>query len=426
MKTYVNASPELLNRLTARPSLDSEFLDDKIRAIFDMVQHNGDQALLEYTKLFDNVELDSLVADRTAMRSRARTVPQQLRRSINQASKNIAKFHSSQVKKAKKVETIPGVVCWQDTRPIDKVGLYIPGGSAPLISTVLMLAIPAQLAGCNEVVLCTPPDKNGKANPAICYAALQCGISSISLVGGGQAIAAMTIGTESVPRVDKIFGPGNQYVTTAKVFAQKYGVSIDMQAGPSEVMVIADTNANPEFIAADLLSQAEHGPDSQAVLLTNDSSVAKAVNESLAVQLEILTRQDIATKALAKSFCIIFESLDLAFEFANSYAPEHLILNIESPMRWLDKVSNAGSVFLGEYSPESAGDYASGTNHTLPTGGWARSFGGISIDSFVKQVSFQALTESGLKALAPTIEAIAYAEGLDAHARAVSIRLDAK
>jgi len=321
------------------------------------------------------------------------------------------------------VETVSGVTCWREARPIERIGIYVPGGSAPLISTVLMLGVPAQLAGCGLIVLCTPPNLNGAVNPAICYAAQKVGVNKLALVGGAQAIAGLALGTTSLPQVDKIFGPGNQYVTAAKMVAQKLGVAIDLPAGPSEVMVLADSSANPSYVAADLLSQAEHGPDSQVVLVSASLAIAARVQQELKRQLETLPRKEIATRALANSYSVVFPNLNKALSFANTYAPEHLILSIKRPDLGAAKVMNAGSVFLGNYSPESAGDYASGTNHTLPTGGVARSYGGVSLDSFVKKLTFQSLSLSGLKNLAPTIQTLAQAEGLEAHARAVSIRL---
>lgn len=425
MKVYRYPDPSQVNELIARPSIGAKKLDATIAWAFNKIAQSGDAALRELTLEFDEVDIGDVVCSSKGIRSSAKRVEPNLKKAINQAAANIRKFHVAQLQITNKIETVPGVTCWQEARPIDKVGLYVPGGSAPLISTVLMLGIPAQIAGCKEVVLCTPPDQNGQVDPAICYAALACGITRIARVGGCQAIAAMSLGTESVPQVDKIFGPGNQYVVAAKNNAQKYGVAIDMPAGPSEVMVIADGAANPEFVAADLLSQAEHGPDSQVVLLSADTELINSVKIELKKQLLLLPRSDIARQALSKSFCVLLKSINEAFQFANEYAPEHLILNIDKPETWTGAISNAGSVFLGALSPESAGDYASGTNHTLPTNGWARSYSGVTVDSFQTKLSFQFLTEYGLRNISQTVETLAKAEGLDAHARAVSVRINA-
>ena len=352
-------------------------------------------------------------------------VPSGLKQAIDTAYDNITAFHKAQAASLEpiEVEIMPGVRCWREARPVGRVGLYIPGGSAPLFSTVLMLGIPAQLAGCREVVLCTPPQADGSINPAICYAAGLVGVTRVFRVGGAQAIAALAFGTGSVPKVDKIFGPGNQYVTAAKLYAGRYGAAIDMPAGPSEVMVVADNSARPDFVAADLLSQAEHGPDSQVVLVCISAGIAKAVKSELDGQLQALPRKAIAKQALAGSFCIIFSDVDRALAFANTYAPEHLILSVTDSKKTALSVNNAGSVFLGNYTPESAGDYASGTNHTLPTNGWARTYSGLSLESFCKYVTFQSITQSGAKALAPTVMAMAGAEGLGGAQRAMEIRL---
>lgn len=424
MKRYSSPSKSLQARLCARPTLGSSRLDKSVASIFARVEANGDRALGVYTKQFDNVSLKEISVVPQEIAALATQVPKQLREAINTAYQNIQTFHRAQRLDVERqaIETMPGVVCWRESRAIDKVGLYIPGGSAPLVSTVLMLGVPAQIAGCKEIILCTPPNKDGSAEPAICYAAQLCGISKLYMVGGAQAIAAMAIGTKTIPKVDKIFGPGNQYVTAAKQYAARYGVAIDMPAGPSEVMVVADKSANPAFVAADLLSQAEHGPDSQVVLVTTENSVADAVQSEVSAQLADLPRKDIAKQALRNSFCLVVDDLSQALSFANAYAPEHLILSVKQPKQWSAKVVNAGSVFMGNYSPESAGDYASGTNHTLPTNSWARSYSGVSLDSFVKKVTFQKLTKAGLNLLAPTVESMAEAEGLTAHANAVRIR----
>ncbi|HEX7845219.1 MAG TPA: histidinol dehydrogenase, partial [Chitinophagaceae bacterium] len=342
---------------------------------------------------------------------------------IQQAKKNIETFHLSQKEESRKIETMPGVTCWRKPVAIEKVGLYIPGGSAPLFSTVLMLAVPASMAGCKEIILCTPPSKDGSVHPAILYSAQLCGVTKIFKTGGAQAIAAMAYGTETIPKLFKIFGPGNQYVTAAKQIVQQEGVSIDMPAGPSEVLVIADETAIPEFVAADLLSQAEHGPDSQVILLATKESIADAVKEAIKNQKEELTRKDITEKALQNSKTIVFENINEAIEFSNLYAPEHLIIACRNAETIAEKISAAGSVFLGNYSPESAGDYASGTNHTLPTNGYAAMYSGVSLDSFVKKITYQQLTKEGLKNISNTVMEMAAAEGLDAHKNAVAIRL---
>lgn len=420
MQTYNNPKKVQWEELVCRPSLGQSDLRTVCKSIFDAIARNGDQALADYTQQFDGVEARSLVCS-----PQNTTLDAELKEAIDVAYENIAKFHKAQVssKEPEVVETMPGVLCWREARPIEIIGLYIPGGSAPLVSTVLMLGVPAQLAGCKEVILATPPDKDGKVNPAIMYAAQKIGATKVVCAGGAQAIAAFALGTSSVPKVDKIFGPGNQYVTAAKQLAGEYGVAIDMPAGPSEVMVLADDTANPAFVAADLLSQAEHGPDSQVVLVALSRATINAVQDQLNKQLVNLPRAATAKAALSKSLCVYFDSLDQAMDFVNSYAPEHLILSVKNPEQAARTVVNAGSVFLGNYSPESAGDYASGTNHTLPTNGWAKSYGGVSVDNFVKQVTFQKLSKESLEALAPTIITLAQAEGLEAHAAAVSIRL---
>lgn len=426
MKVYKDMPKDEWEQLCARPAIKSDDLEALCEEVFDAVQKDGDKAVLSYTKKFDSVELESLVMSAATIDELARKISTQLKNAVDMAYENIKKFHKSQKLQPKQIETTDGVMCWQESRPVEKVGIYVPGGSAPLISTVLMLGVPAQLAGCKEVVLCTPPNKDGLINSAICYAAQKVGVTKIAMVGGIQAIAALTCGTKSVPKVEKIFGPGNQYVTAAKQYAMKYGVAIDIPAGPSEVMVVADDSAEPSFVAADLLSQAEHGPDSQVVLVTTNVTIFEKVRQELSTQLNRLPRKDIAEAALNNSFCIVLSDLNDCIDFANTYAPEHLILSINDSEALAKKVNNAGSVFLGNYSPESAGDYASGTNHTLPTGGWAKSYGGVSLDSFIKKVTFQQLTKSGLEKLGPAIEELARAEGLQAHARAVTIRTNAK
>ncbi len=417
-----------MQKLCQRSSLENRKLDSFIESVFANVRSERDMALLAYTKQFDSVELGSICMAASMIKLQAAKTPVKLREAIDVACNNITKFHKSQELDVNKetVETVPGVVCWRESRPIERVGLYVPGGTAPLVSTVLMLGIPAKIAGCEEIVVCTPPNSDGTIEPAICYAALKIGVTKLIRVGGAQAIAGLAFGTESVPKVDKIFGPGNQYVTAAKLYAMNYGVAIDMPAGPSEVMVVADQSAVPAYVAADLLSQAEHGPDSQVVLVATNDVIVRNVQAAIKLQLTELPRKDIVKESLANSFCVVVKNLKNALEFANAYAPEHIILSVSNPKKWAQQVVNAGSVFLGNYSPESAGDYASGTNHTLPTGGWARSYGGVSLDSFVKKVTFQSLSRTGLQALAPTIETLAEAEGLAAHKRAVTIRLNNK
>ncbi|MFY9228178.1 MAG: histidinol dehydrogenase [Candidatus Microsaccharimonas sp.] len=426
MKTYQNPAQSQWSELTERPALESENLEATIADVFSQIQSGGDQALVDLTMKFDKVPISSVLVDPSDIENWAESVPEDLKQAIDAAHANITAFHTAQLGSLEmiRVETQPGVVCWRESRPIERVGLYIPGGSAPLFSTVLMLGVPAQIAGCKEVILCTPPQADESINAAICYAAKVAGITKVFRVGGAQAIAAMAVGTESVPKVDKVFGPGNQYVVAAKFFAGNFGVAIDMPAGPSEVMVIADESARPDFVAADLLSQAEHGPDSQVVLLTTDDRIAKQVDAEVERQLSLLPRKDIAAVALKNSLNIVFDDIDTAIDFANTYSPEHLILSIKDVEGKTSRVHNAGSVFLGNYTPESAGDYASGTNHTLPTNSWARSYSGLSLESFCKYVTFQSITEAGAKGLAHTVTTMAKAEGLDAHARAMDIRVE--
>ncbi len=425
MKMYLNPPSKDWQQLCRRPVSDSDDLETIIAEVFTAVWRNGDRALIDYTKRFDGVALDKLEVTYSQLKAWANRVPEELRKAIDTAYANIMAFHKAQAAglQSVEVETMPGVRCWRESRPIEKVGLYIPGGSAPLFSTVLMLGIPAQLAGCREVVLCTPPQADGTIAAAICYAAQITGITKVFRVGGAQAIAALACGTESIPKADKIFGPGNQYVTAAKLYAGRFGAAIDMPAGPSEVMVVADDSARPDFVAADLLSQAEHGPDSQVVLVCTDAGIAKAVKTELTKQLKALPRREIAQQALEASFSLILKDAAQALKFANMYAPEHLILSITNAEKATKSVLNAGSVFLGNNTPESAGDYASGTNHTLPTNGWTRSYSGLSLESFCKNITFQSITKAGAKALAPAVMAMAEAEGLGAHKRAMEIRL---
>ena len=414
-----NTWPEIVKR----PVLERTGLTETVSEIFAEVQRNGDQALIRFNKKFNQADVERIRVSEEEIKSAENILPEELKISIQQAKENITKFHASQNPEIQKIETMAGVTCWRENRAIEKVGIYIPGGTAPLFSTVLMLAVPAQLAGCREIVLCTPPDKSGNINPAILYAAQLCGVQNIFKTGGAQAIAAMTFGTESVPDVYKIFGPGNQYVVAAKEYAQNYKVAIDMPAGPSEVLLIADESAVPEFCAADLLSQAEHGSDSQVIFITTDETVLNRTVEETEKQLEQLPRNEMARESLKNSHFILMESIEEALELSNLYAPEHLILAIEDFEKYIPEIKNAGSVFLGNYSCESAGDYASGTNHTLPTNGFARNYSGVSLDSFVKKITFQHLSADGLGNLGKTIEIMAEAEGLFAHKNAVSIRL---
>jgi histidinol dehydrogenase len=379
--------------------------------------------VLRYVKKFDRAELDSLSVDKEEMAKAENALSPELKASIRMAKANIERFHKAQRTSKIEVETAPGVMCWQEKRPIEKVGLYIPGGTAPLFSTILMLAVPAKLAGCREMVLCTPSGEDGKIDPAILFTASLCGIDKVFRVGGIQAIAAMTFGTESIPAVYKLFGPGNQFVTVAKQMALKYGVAIDLPAGPSELLVMADESADAAFVASDLLSQAEHGEDSQVVLVALSREFMMRVQGEIEIQLEKLPRKDIATKAIANSKAVFFSSEAAALDFVNAYAPEHLILCLRNVDRILSDIANAGSVFVGNYTPESAGDYASGTNHTLPTNGFARNFSGVNLDSFQKAITFQRISAAGLQHIGGAIEEMAEAEGLFAHKNAVSIRL---
>lgn len=423
MKVISNPSPAKWQKLGERPKLRQAALMDTVERIFYEIRKKGDKAVLKYSRKFDYPVQESFEIDKEVVGKAADLISERLKQAIELARKNIETFHLSQKEEINKVETAPGVTCWREPRAIERVGIYIPGGSAPLFSTVLMLAVPATIAGCKEIVLCTPPDTKGEIHPAILYTANLVGVTKIFAVGGIQAIGAMAFGTQTVPKVDKIFGPGNQYVMAAKHLAQYYGVAIDMPAGPSEVLVIADNTCNPSFVAADLLSQAEHGPDSQVLLLSNDKLVINAVKKELDAQLIRLPRKEIAGQALKNSKAILFRELEECIAFSNLYAPEHLILAVETPVLASRNVTNAGSVFLGNYSCESAGDYASGTNHTLPTGGYAKAYSGVSLDSFVKKITFQQLTEEGITNIGTAIEAMAESEELFAHKNAVSVRL---
>lgn len=412
------------NEILKRPILETENLFDTVRNIINRVRAGGDRVVMEYEAVFDKAELTSLAVTSAEIEEAEKEVPIELKAAIYLAKRNIETFHSAQRFEGKKVDTMEGVTCWQKAVAIEKVGLYIPGGTAPLFSTVLMLAIPAKIAGCKEIVLCTPPDKNGKVHPAILFAARLAGVSKIFKVGGVQAIAAMAYGTESIPKVYKIFGPGNQYVTAAKQLVSLRDVAIDMPAGPSEVEVLADESANPVFVAADLLSQAEHGVDSQAMLVTTSEKLQTEVVDEVERQLGYLTRRDIAEKSLANSKLILVKDMEEALELTNAYAPEHLIIETKDYMEVAGQIVNAGSVFLGAFSPESAGDYASGTNHTLPTNGYAKAYSGVSLDSFIRKITFQEILPSGMSAIGPAIEVMAANEHLDAHKNAVTVRLE--
>ena len=412
------------NEILKRPVLETENLFDTVRNIINRVRAGGDRVVMEYEAVFDKAELTSLAVTSAEIEEAEKEVPIELKAAIYLAKRNIETFHSAQRFEGKKVDTMEGVTCWQKAVAIEKVGLYIPGGTAPLFSTVLMLAIPAKIAGCKEIVLCTPPDKNGKVHPAILFAARLAGVSKIFKVGGVQAIAAMAYWTESIPKVYKIFGPGNQYVTAAKQLVSLRDVAIDMPAGPSEVEVLADESANPVFVAADLLSQAEHGVDSQAMLVTTSEKLQTEVVYEVERQLGYLTRRDIAEKSLANSKLILVKDMEEALELTNAYAPEHLIIETKDYMEVAGQIVNAGSVFVGAFSPESAGDYASGTNHTLPTNGYAKAYSGVSLDSFIRKITFQEILPSGMSAIGPAIEVMAANEHLDAHKNAVTVRLE--
>ena len=409
--------------LLERPHIDMTALYATVNTVLTDVRTRGDRAVLDYEEKFDRVSLSSLQVTEAEMEAAEQLVPEELKDALRQAERNIATFHEAQRFQGKKIETAPGVVCWQKAVPIEKVGLYIPGGTAPLFSTVLMLAVPARLAGCREIVLCTPPDREGRVNPAILHAARLAGVHRIFKAGGVQAIGAMAYGTETVPKVYKIFGPGNQYVMAAKQQVALHEVAIDMPAGPSEVLVVADEKANPVFVAADLLSQAEHGADSQVLLVTTSDRMLERVREEVQVQLEKLPRRELAVRSLEHSKLILVHSMEEAMELANAYAPEHLILEVEDYTSLSEKVVNAGSVFMGAYTPESAGDYASGTNHTLPTSGYARAYSGVNLDSFVRKITFQELSPEGIRNIGPAIEKLASGEQLDAHKNAVTLRL---
>lgn len=423
MKKIIYPERKDWTEILRRPALDMETLRDTVKEVLDRVRAEGDRAVIDYEERFDKVKLSTLVVTEAEMAEAEKEVPIELKAAIMLVQKNIRTFHASQRFEGKKVQTAPGVTCWQKAVAIEKVGLYIPGGTAPLFSTVLMLATPAQIAGCKEIVLCTPPNKEGKIHPAILYAAKLAGVNKIFKAGGVQAIGAMAYGTESIPKVYKIFGPGNQYVTAAKQQVSLRDVAIDMPAGPSEVEVLADETANPVFVAADLLSQAEHGADSQAVLVTTSEKLIKEVEYEVQRQLALLPRWEIAEKALLNSKLILVKNMDEAIELTNEYAPEHLIIETQNYLEQAEHIVNAGSVFLGSLSPESAGDYASGTNHTLPTNGYAKAYSGVSLDSFIRKITFQEITREGIQTIGPAIEVMAANEQLKGHKNAVTVRL---
>ena len=419
MNIYNNPSLTSQYELSKRPLLSSRTLRTTVIDVFNAVQRDGNDALVMYTEKFDSVTIE-----RVKVKDREYDVSDEVKKAINQAMNNISVFHSAQVTSSiKKVQTTKGVTCWNETRPIERVGIYIPGGTAPLISTAMMLGIPARIAGCKEIVLCTPPQANGLIPDEIGYIASLLGITEIYSIGGAQAIAAMSLGTQTIRPVDKIFGPGNQYVNAAKQYANENGVAIDMVAGPSEVMVVADEYADPAFVAADLLSQLEHGVDSQAVLVVTSRSLTAKVSEEIEAQLQLLSRAEVIRESLQNSYAVVLSDSESCYKFVNMYAPEHLIVATKSARSDAQKVTRAGSVFIGAYSPESAGDYASGTNHTLPTNGWSKSTSGVSVSSFQTSIQFQELTQNGLASIAKTVNVLAGIEGLDAHASAVTIRL---
>ena len=423
MKRFEKPKREQWEEICQRSAINTEHLNLLVDSILRNVRENGDFALKEYASKFDGVGIETFLISKDEFIEASQCVDEKLKKAIQLAKSNIERFHNAQKELSNRLETTIGVECWRESRAIEKVGLYIPGGTAPLFSTVLMLGIPAKIAGCSEIILCTPTGKNGYIHPAIIYTAQLVGISKIFKVGGAQAIAAMAYGTKSIPKVFKIFGPGNQYVTKAKELVQQFGTAIDMPAGPSEVLVIADETCIPEFVAADLLSQAEHGIDSQVILLSTSNRVIDQVLIEMSGQLELLPRKEIAIKALENSRVVYLETIEECFEMSNTYAPEHLILATENAEDYVELIQNAGSVFLGKYSCESAGDYASGTNHTLPTNGYARNYSGVSLDSFIKKISFQKISSKGIKDIGPAIECMAEAEQLFAHKNAVTLRL---
>ena len=424
MKKYCNPKKDNWVSICERPLYDNTQIKNIVNDIFADVKTNGDKALINYTKKFDNIDIKEIGIDLEKIDISEINIDSELKEAIDIAFKNIYKFHERQLFDSKKIETSKGVFCWQDKRPIEKVGLYIPGGTAPLFSSVLMLAVPAMIAKCKKVILCTPPEKNGNINKAILYSAKLCNVNTIINIGGAQAIAAMSLGTKNVPKVNKIFGPGNQYVTSAKLNSIDYNTAIDMPAGPSELLVLADSKANPDYVASDLLSQAEHGPDSQVILVSLCKSLIEKVEKSLKNQSKKQDRIDFINQSISNSKLIYFENKQEAVEFINEYAPEHYIINAEDEAYFIENLVNAGSVFIGNYTPESAGDYASGTNHTLPTNGNAKQYSGVNLDSFMKTITFQKISKKGLINISKTVETMAEAEGLQAHKNAVTIRIN--
>ncbi|GAA4937351.1 histidinol dehydrogenase [Algibacter agarivorans] len=423
MQIINNPNKASWSEILKRPTQTVDDIEDTVNQIFEEVSQKGDDAIKKYTSYFDGIALESNVVTTEDIQNTIKDVPEKLQNAIKLAKQNIEVFHNAQKTSKVAIETSNGVQCWQEKRPIQKVGLYIPGGTAPLFSTVLMLAVPAQIAGCKDIVLCSPPNKEGNLAPEILFAAQLCGVTKIIKVGGIQAIAGLTFGTKTIPQVYKIFGPGNQFVTVAKQLATKHGVAIDMPAGPSELLVVADKYANASYIASDLLSQAEHGTDSQVILVSTSNSIINSVSEEIETQLSVLPRKAIAEKAIANSKLIYVENDETALELINEYGPEHFIICAKNEELYVDGIHNAGSVFIGDYTPESAGDYASGTNHTLPTNGFSKAYSGVNLDSFLKSMTFQKISKQGLLNIGETIELMAEAEGLQAHKNAVSIRL---
>ncbi|RMB57342.1 histidinol dehydrogenase [Dokdonia sinensis] len=424
MNKSFNPNPAEWEAILKRPTQTVDDIEETVNGVFKDVRENGDTAVAKYTSIFDNVELENNYASAKEIEDAKNFISDDLKEAIQLAKSNIEKFHTAQKTERITVQTTEGVTCWQEKRPIQKVGLYIPGGTAPLFSTILMLAVPANIAGCEEIVLCTPPDKQGNINPAILYTANLCGVTKIFKVGGIQAIAGMTFGTETIPQVYKIFGPGNQFVTVAKQLSTKFGVSIDMPAGPSELLVVADDTADASFVASDLLSQAEHGVDSQVILVSTSKQLISDVEKEIEVQMSTLSRKRIAQKAIENSKLIYVENDAIALDLINKYGPEHFIVCVEDEDFYVNGIINAGSVFIGNYTPESAGDYASGTNHTLPTNGYAKQYSGVNLESFMKSMTFQKITETGIQNIGNAIELMAEAEGLDAHKNAVTLRLN--
>ena len=424
MNVIINPTRSIWSSLTKRPYVDNKSVHTVVKEVFENVKNYGDKSLIEYTKKFDNIELATIKVEAKSITNSEFIISHKLKDSIDLAFRNIYKFHKSQIQKKEIFKINEGISCWQEKRPIERVGFYIPGGTAPLFSTVLMLGIPSLIANCPNRILCTPPDKNGEIPVEILYVCKICKIKNIFKVGGSQAIAAMTLGTETIPVVNKIFGPGNQYVTVAKKYSMNFGVSIDMPAGPSELLVLADESANPKFVASDLLSQAEHGSDSQVILISNSKKIINDINNEIDIQKKKLERINIINESLKNSKSIFFNLIDDALDFINDYAPEHYIINVKNEDYCISKLVSAGSVFLGNYTPESAGDYASGTNHTLPTNGYAKQYSGVNTDSFLKTITFQKITKFGLKLISSAVETMAEHEGLDAHKNAISIRIN--